>query len=525
MKEERFTPSGIPLKPVYTSADVDGDPCLPGEFPYTRGIYPNMYRSRPWAMVQVTGYDLSEDTKKRVEFYAKQGIAHYEGNASAHLVFDMPTLLGLDSDDPRIYDEIGRNGVHINSLKDMEALFHGWPLDRTHASLISFATTPLLLAMYVAMAQKQGVPLEKLVGSVNNCPLLGPVAENILIFPLLPSFRLSVDVIKFCLRNLPQVNPFVLSIYDCREKGATAIQELGISMALGTALIQECIKAGLRAEEVAPKILFFFNVERHFFEEIAKLRAARRLWAKIMKEKFNNLDPKSQALRLYTHTASASLQAQEPLNNIARAAIQALAAALAGVQVIDVPAYDEALGIPTEQAAKIAVKTQRILMHETGITDVADPLGGSYYVEWLTDRLEQEAMSYLDRIEKLGGYIAAVESGFLPADVEASAYKFHDEVDRGERMIVGVNCFRSDERTPIKTFQYNTDAADIAVARIRALKAERDNSRVNAALANVRAAAVNGQELMPAFVEAVGQYATIGEITGTLRGVFGVYKK
>jgi len=240
---ERFTPSGLPLKPVYTASDVDDSKIgLPGAYPFTRGIYPQMYRQRPWAMLQLTGYDLSEDTRKRVEFYTKQGIEHYQGNSSAHMVFDMPTLYGLDSDDPRIYDEIGRNGVHINSLNDMETLFRGWPLDRTHTSLVSFAATPVLLAMYVAMAQKQGVPLEKLVGSVNNCPLLGPLAENVLIFPLKPSFRLSVDVIKFCIKNLPGVNPFVLSIYDCREKGANAIQELGISMALGIALMQSVLK-------------------------------------------------------------------------------------------------------------------------------------------------------------------------------------------------------------------------------------------------------------------------------------------
>jgi len=528
-KDLRYSPSGIPLKPVYGPADIQhidyperiGDP---GYYPYTRGLYPAMYRSSPWATLEVSGYGLPEETAERQRFLISQGQAHLFGRPAVHICFDLGTQYGHDCDDPLAQFEVGRCGTLVNSIEDMDRLFQPLPMEDMHTSFIICPSAPVILAMYVAAAEARGIPRDKLRGSINNCSIIAPIADNMIAFPLRDTLRLMLDVVKFCTEEMPHVHPVTFQVYSCRERGATAVQELAFSLAAALAVVRGGIERGLDVDAFAPSLVFFYSLNNNFFEEIAKLRAARRMWATIMRERFGARNPKSWMCQMLSQTSGSTLPAQEPLNNVARVAIQALAGVLGGVQAMHTCAYDEAHDIPTEEAVRVAVKTQRIIEHETGVTDVADPLGGSYYVEHLTDRVEEEAWKYLERIEELGGYIPALEKGYLQREIAEAAQRHQGQVETGERVIVGVNKYVSQENTPIDTFCYNPDARQVAVTRLKDFKGRRDESRVAAALEDLRGAACDPDAyLMPVILKAVTSRATVGEVMGAMRQVFGKY--
>lgn len=527
MPDDRLTPSGIPLKPVYTAEDIahldpQKDIGGPGKAPFVRGIYPTMYRQQPWAILENTGFDLASDTRQRSQMYIREGAEHYQRRGSVHLVFDLPTLYGYDCDQPGIAYEVGKNGVHINSLQDMEELLAGFDLEKTHVSFVPYGVSPIVFAMYLAAAEKRGVPWDSLSGAVDNCPLLGPLGENCVIFPWEPTLRLVVDTIKFGIKNVSGFNLLVIPIYSIRERGGNAIQELGIGLAVGRLVMERVKQAGVRPEDLAPRFLFFLSIDNHLFEEVCKLRALRKLWFQIMSG-IGVTDPKAGAIRLYVMPGGSTLQAQQPLNNIVRCALHGLVGALGGVQVMGMPAYDEAMCIPTEQAGRLAVHTQRILMHETGLTDVADPLGGAYYVEWLTHKLEVEALQYLDKIDRLGGYVKALESGLLLSELDTAAFQQQEQLKKGEKQVVGVNIL-AEEPTPGEVFRYDPSTASRAMERLHVLRQQRDAGRVSSALQALKTAASGQGEIMPSILEAVRAYATMGEMTGVLRGVFGEAK-
>lgn len=528
MSNERFTPSGIPLKPVYTAKDIadlnpETDIGEPGKFPFVRGIYPTMYRQQPWAILENTGFDLAADTKKRTQMYIKAGAEHYFNRGSVHLVFDLPTLYGYDSDYPGISYEVGKNGVHISSLRDMEELFADYDLEKTHVSFVPYGVSPIIFAMYLALAEKRGVPWDKLSGAVDNCPLLGPLGENCVIFPWEPTLRLVVDTIKFGIKNVPRFNLLVIPVYSVRERGGSAIHELAIGLAIGRLVMEKIAKAGIKPADLSSRFLFFLSIDNHLFEEVAKLRALRKLWAQIMNNQFDITDPRVTAIRLYVMPGGSTLQAQQPLNNIVRCALHGLVGALGGVQVMGMPAYDEAIGIPTEAAGRLAVHTQRIIMHETGVTDVADPLGGSYYIEWLTHRVEVEVQQYLDKIDTMGGYVAALESGYLLSEIDAAAFRQQEQLQKGEKQVVGVNILH-EEPVQGEVFRYDATTASRALERLKTLRQQRDNQKVAQVLESLKAAAAGQGEVMPAILEAARAYATVGEIAGVLRQVFGEAK-
>ncbi|MBI4287316.1 MAG: methylmalonyl-CoA mutase [Chloroflexi bacterium] len=525
MSDERFTPSGIPLKPVYTAKDIaDLDPESdigdPGKSPFVRGIYPTMYRDQPWAIVENTGFDLASDTSRRSQMYVKEGARHYRDRGSVHLVFDLPTLYGYDADQPGISYEVGKNGVHINSLRDMEDMFAGFDLEKTHVSFVPYGVSSIIFAMYLALAEKRGIPWDRLSGAIDNCPLLGPLGENCVIFPSEPTLRLVVDAIKFGVSRVPRFNLFVVPVYSIRERGGNAIHELGIGLAVARLAMERARQAGVKPEDLSSRFLFFLSIDNHLFEEVAKLRALRKMWRRIMLQQFGVADPRYSAVRLYVMPGGSTLQAQQPLNNIVRCALHGLVGALGGVQVMGMPAYDEALCIPTEEAGRLAVHTQRIIMHETGVTDVADPLGGSYYIEWLTHRLEVEALQYLDRIDKMGGYVKALESGMLLSDLDAAAFEQQRQLKTGEKKVVGVNML-PEPPAEGEVFRYNQATPKKALERLQALRQSRNAGKVSSALAAVKAAAAGRGDMMPTILDAVRAYATTGEIAGVLREVFG----
>jgi len=516
--EGRETDSGIEIKPVYTAEDVgDLQLELPGEFPFTRGPYPDMYRGRPWTIRQYAGFASAEETNARFRYLLERG------QTGLSVAFDLPTQLGYDSDDPRATGEVGRTGVAIDSLADMELLFDRIPLDQVSTSMTINAPAALLLLLYELVAEKQGVTGEQLRGTVQNDILKEYIARGNYIFPPRPSMRIVTDLFSYCRERLPRWNTISISGYHIREAGATAAQELAFTLANGIAYCQAAVDAGLSPDEFGERLSFFFNAHNHFFQEVAKFRAARELWARIMKERFGVTNERALALRFHAQTGGSTLTAQQPENNIVRVAVQALSAVCGGAQSIHTNSFDEALALPTEHAAKIALRTQQILAIEAGGTDTADPLGGSYFIESLTRELEERALELLERIDELGGAVAAVEAGFVQGEIEEAAFRYNQEVEAGSRVIVGLNRFTEDEEEPIELHRLDPESERRQLERTARVRAERDDEAARAALAEVRAMAQGDGNLLHPMREALRVGCTIGEICDGLRDEFGMY--
>jgi len=500
------------------SFSYDGSLGHPGEYPFTRGAYPSMYRGKLWTMRQFAGFGTAEDTNERFKFLLAQG------QTGLSTAFDMPTLMGYDADHPRALGEVGREGVAVSSLADMEALFADIPLDQVTTSMTVNCTASVLLAMYFAMAERRGVSLDKLGGTIQNDMLKEFIAQKEWISPPLPSVRVIIDMIEFCAHSAPRWHAVSISGYHIREAGSTAAQELAFTLADGIGYVQAAVDRGLEVDSFAPRLSFFFNLHNDFFEEIAKLRAARRMWARIMRERFGATQPRSWLLRTHAQTAGCSLTAQQPLNNIVRVAIQALAGVLGGTQSLHTNSMDETLALPSEQAVLVALRTQQIIAEETGVTNIVDPLGGSYAVEALTDRLEQEAFAYIDRIDELGGIIRAIELGYPQKEIAEASYRYQRALDRGEKIMVGMNKYQLADEPPIEILRISPDVERQQVQRVRARKQARAAVNVRAALAAVKRAAGDGANLMPPIIDAVKQECTVGEIADVFREVFGVYR-
>jgi methylmalonyl-CoA mutase N-terminal domain/subunit len=522
-RDADFEASIGPVERLYTPLDIadtdyHDDIGYPGEYPFTRGVQPTMYRGRLWTMRQYAGFGSAQESNERFKFLLSQG------QTGLSVAFDLPTQIGLDSDNPIAEAEIGVVGVAIDSLQDMETMFDGIPLDRVSTSMTINAPAPVLVAMYIAVAEKQGVPSGEVMGTAQNDVLKEYVARGTYIYPPRPSLRLAADLITYCARYTPKFNPISVSGYHIRDAGSTAAQEIAFAFANAIEYIEACKARGYGVDDIASRISWIFNTHNNFFEEVAKYRALRRMWAKLMRERFGAEDPKSWLLRTHVQTGGATLTAQQPENNIVRAAIQALASVLGGVQSLALSCYDEALAIPTEDAQRIALRTQQVIAYETGVTDTADPLGGSYYVEHLTNEIEQRAQELLDRVEDMGGSVAAIESGYMQQEIQEAAVRQQREVESGRRVVVGVNRFRTEDGQPQTIFRVNTEAARAQVARVERLRTSRDNAAVQATLARLNEAARGEDNLMPPILEAVKSYATLGEICGELRAVFGEYR-
>ncbi len=522
---ERFlTASGIEVKRLYTPLDFNEEEYLvklgfPGEYPFTRGVYKTMYRGQLWTMRQYAGFGTAEESNKRFKFLLSQG------QTGLSVAFDLPTQMGYDSDHPLATGEVGRVGVVIDSLRDMEVLFDGIPLDKVSTSMTINAPTTVILAMYIVLAEKRGIPLSELRGTVQNDILKEYIARGMYIFPPRPSIKLVVDVIEFCTHNMPLWNPISISGYHIREAGADAVQEVAFTLANGVEYVRAVMERGLDVDRFAGRLSFFFSAHNNFFEEVAKFRAARRLWARIMKEKFGAKNERAMMLRFHVQTAGSTLTAQQPLNNIVRVAIQALAAVLGGAQSLHTNSFDEALALPSEEAVKVALRTQQIIAYETGVADTIDPLGGSYYVEFLTDRIEEEAERYIEEIENMGGMIAAIEKGYVQREIAKKAYSFQRAVEKGETVIVGVNMFREEEKVKVPVQRVDPSVEEKALKSLEKLRKERDNKKVREALEELKRKAEEGREnLMPAIINAVKVYATIGEVCNVLREVYGEYE-
>ncbi len=521
---ERETPSGIPLKAVYGPQDAAGADQAstigsPGDYPFTRGIHPTMYRGRLWTMRQFAGFGTAEDTNRRFHYLLEHG------QTGLSVAFDMPTLMGYDSDDPMALGEVGREGVAVDSLADMEILLDGIPLDRVTTSMTINAPANVLLAMYVAVADRRGTPRESLGGTTQTDMLKEFIAQKEWVVPPRPSMRLIQDMLVFGTRHLPRWNVISISGYHIREAGSTAVQELAFTIADGIAYVEAGLAAGLDVDEFAPRLSFFFDVHSDFFEEIAKFRAARRMWATIMRGRFGAKSPRSLWLRTHAQTAGVSLTAQQPLNNIARVTLQALAGVLGGTQSLHTNSMDETFALPTEEAVRVALRTQQIIAHESGVAAAADPLGGAYYVEALTDRVEEEAWKYIRKIDELGGMVAAVEAGFPQREIAESSYRFQQQVDRGERVIVGVNEFVLEGETRIPLLKIDPEVEARQVERTRRVRAERDGSRVESRLRALGAALGGTDNTMEHVLECVHAYATLGEICGAFRAAYGGYRE
>jgi methylmalonyl-CoA mutase N-terminal domain/subunit len=515
--------SGIPVNRVYTPLDMEGFDYLkqlglPGQYPYTRAVQPTAYRGRFWTMRQYAGFASAEETNERYHFLLKSG------QTGLSVAFDLPTQIGYDSDHPLAQGEVGKVGVCIDSLWDMERLFQGIPLDQVSTSMTINSPCAILMAMYLAVAEKQGVPFDKLRGTVQNDILKEYPARGTYIFAPRPSMRLITDIFAYCTKEVPQWNTISISGYHIREAGSTAVQEVAFTLANGIAYVEAAIAAGMKVDEFGPRLSFFFNSHSDFLEEVAKFRAARRLWAKIMKERFNAQDPKSMMLRFHTQTAGCSLTAQQPLNNIMRVAFQAMSAVLGGTQSLHTNSYDEALALPSEVAVQVALRSQQVVAYETNVCDTIDPLAGSYYVEKLTDEVEARAQEYIEQIDRMGGAVAAIEKGFIQKEIGASAYRFQREIEKGERIIVGLNRFQTHEEKPTGLLKVDPEVGVKQVARLQELRSTRDNAAVSQALAELKTAAEGTDNLMPPILKAVKALATLGEICDTLRGVFGEYE-
>jgi methylmalonyl-CoA mutase, N-terminal domain len=520
---DRATDSGIEVRPVYTSADLNGwDPETqlgdPGSYPYTRGVYRTMYRGRPWTMRQYSGFGDAEATNERWRLLLQNG------STGLSCAFDLPTQMGYDSDHPRADAEVGKVGVAIDSLDDMRLLLSGLPLGEVTTSMTINATAAILLLLYQLVAEEQGVPEEKIGGTIQNDILKEYIARGTYIYPPRPSMRLITDTFAYCREHLPAWNTISISGYHIREAGSTAVQEVAFTLADGIAYVQAAVDAGLPVDEFAPRLSFFWNAHNNFFEEVAKFRAARRMWAKIMGERFGAQSEKSKLLRFHTQTGGSTLTAQQPENNIARTTLQSLAAVLGGTQSLHANGFDEALGLPTERAARIALRTQQIIANESGVVDTSDPLAGSYFVESLTNEVERAAWEYLDKIDGMGGAVAAIEAGFPQDEIDHAAFAFAKAVDNGEKVIVGLNRFTGDETEPTEVFPIDPALRARQIERLRRTRTERDQPAVDAALADVEAAARGTQNLLPVMKEALRRRATLGEVSDVLRGVFGVYQ-
>jgi methylmalonyl-CoA mutase, N-terminal domain len=516
--DRRLTDSGIEVEPVYTAADVQHRELeRPGEYPFTRGPYETMYRGRPWTIRQYAGYGSAEETNARFRYLLARG------QTGLSVAFDLPTQLGYDSDDPVAEGEVGRTGVAIDSLADMDVLLDGIPLDRVSTSMTINAPAALLLLLYELVAERQGVSGAQLRGTVQNDVLKEYVARGNYIFPPRPSMRLATDLFAYCAERLPSFNTISISGYHIREAGASAAQELAFTLANGIAYCEAAIAAGLSPDEFGERLSFFFNAHNHFFQEVAKFRAARRLWAGIMRDRFGATNPRALALRFHAQTGGSTLTAQQPENNIVRVAIQALSAVSGGAQSLHTNGFDEALALPTERSARIALRTQQILAAESGTTDTADPFGGSYFVEALTGELERVASELIARIDELGGAVAAIEQGFVQAEIEASAFRFQTDVESGARIVVGVNAFAEDEAEAVELQQVDPEIERRQCERTARVRSERDATEAATALDEVRRTAESDVNLLPAMREALRVRCTVGEICGALRELWGTY--
>lgn len=521
---DRFsTLSDMEIEPIYTPDDQNGrdhtrDIGLPGEYPYTRGVYPSMYRGKLWTMRQFAGFGSPEDTNQRFKFLLA------EGQTGLSTAFDMPVLMGYDADSTRSLGEVGREGVSVSTLEDMERLFADIPLDKVTTSMTVNCTASIILAMYFAMAEKRGIPLEKVGGTIQNDMLKEFIAQKEWICPPEPAVRIVSDMIEFCAKKAPRWHAVSISGYHIREAGSTAVQELAFTLADGIGYVQAAVDRGLDIDEFAPRLSFFFNLHSDFMEEVAKLRAARRMWAKIMKERFGAKSPKSLLLRTHAQTSGASLTAQQPFNNVVRVAIQALAGVLGGVQSLHTNSMDETLALPTEQAVMVALRTQQVIAEESGVTNTVDPLGGSWAIEALTDKMEKEAFAYINRIDELGGIIRAIDIGYPQKEIADAAYRYQQQLDSKEKVIVGVNKYAIPEERPIDILKIDHAVEERQVERVRKVKRDRDSGKAREMLGRVHAAARNGDNLMPHLIEAVKHHVTLGEISDVYREVFGVYR-
>ncbi|HVS74345.1 MAG TPA: methylmalonyl-CoA mutase family protein [Candidatus Acidoferrales bacterium] len=524
-RKERFaTISGLPVERLYTPESLgawDAEEALgyPGELPFTRGIYPTMYRGRLWTMRQYAGFGTAAESNRRYRYLLSKG------QMGLSVAFDLPTQIGMDSDAPLALGEVGKVGVAIDSLEDMQTLFDGIPLENVSTSMTINATAAILLCLYVAVAKKQGASLAKLSGTTQNDILKEYIARGTYIYPVRPAMRIVTDIFGWCRKELPKWNTISISGYHIREAGSTAVQEVAFTLADAIAYVQAALDAGLGVDEFAPQLSFFFNAHNDLLEEIAKYRAARRLWAKIMQERFGARDPRSLLLRFHAQTAGSSLTAQQPEINIVRVAIQALAAVLGGCQSLHTNSMDEALALPTEDAALIALRTQQIIAQETGVANTADPVAGSYAIESLTNEIEVRARGYIEKIDAMGGMLRAIEAGFVQGEIQKAAYDYQKAVESGEQIVVGLNDFVAAEERPIPTLQMDPNLEREQVERLRALRARRDSAAVKASLAELERRARGTENLLPAILAAVENYATVGEISDTLRRVFGEYQE
>jgi methylmalonyl-CoA mutase, N-terminal domain len=519
------TISGEEVRPLYTpedlaETDAERDIGYPGEYPFTRGVYPSMYRGRLWTMRQFAGFGTAEETNERFRYLLEHG------QTGLSTAFDMPTLMGHDSDHPRSLGEVGREGVAIDTLDDMETLFSGIPLDEVTVSMTVSGPAAILLALYVCVAEKQGVPREMLGGTIQTDILKEYIAQKEWCFPIDPAMRLVTDMIEFCAEELPRWHPISISGYHIREAGSTAQQELAFTLADGFAYVQAAIDRGVDVDEFAPRLSFFFNAHIDFFEEIAKYRAARRIWAREMRDTYGARNPASWRMRFHTQTAGVSLTAQQPQNNIVRTALEALSAVLGGTQSLHTNSFDEALALPTEEAVRIALRTQQIIAHETGVTSTIDPLGGSYFVEALTDRMEQAAYRYLEKIEELGGMVQAVKRNFPQGEIADASWRYQTEVDDGKRLVVGVNSYRVEDEQPIELLNIGPAFERKQGERLRLVRDRRDSVAVENSIAKLKLAAADPERnLMPPLVECARAYCTEGEMVEALQEVFGTYSE
>jgi methylmalonyl-CoA mutase, N-terminal domain len=515
------TVSDLEIEPLYTPEDVKSDYesalGYPGEFPYTRGVYESMYRGRLWTMRQFAGFGLAEDTNRRFHFLLSQG---QDGLSTA---FDMPGLMGYDADHERARGEVGREGVSVSSVHDMARLFDRIPLDKVSTSMTINCSASVLLAMYLVVAERQGVPWNKVAGTIQNDMLKEFIAQKEWISPPRPSIRIVTDMIEFCAKKVPRWHAVSISGYHIREAGSTAVQELAFTIADGICYVEEGVKRGLDVDEFAPRLSFFWDLHNDFLEEVAKLRAARRMWARIMKERFGAKNPRSMMLRTHAQTAGVSLTAQQPVNNVVRVAIQALAGVMGGVQSLHTNSMDETLALPTEQAVMVALRTQQLIAEETGVTNTIDPLGGSYAVEALTDRMERDAMDYIRRIDEMGGMVKAIETGYPQREIAEAAFNYQRQLEQGIKTVVGVNKYTVPEEIKIETLRIDPAMEEMQVQRVRKMKRERNSVAVREALARVAEACRSGENLMEPICEAVRRDGTVGEICDVFRSEFGIY--
>jgi methylmalonyl-CoA mutase N-terminal domain/subunit len=516
------TPSGVPLPPVLTPSDPDPDYLdqlgFPGEYPYTRGVQPSMYRGRFWTMRQYAGYAAAEESNRRYRYLLEQG------QTGLSVAFDLPTQIGYDSDDPIAVSEVGKVGVAISSLEDMLLLFRDIPLDKVSTSMTINAPASILLAMYIAVAKRQGLETRQLRGTIQNDILKEYIARGTYIFPPKPSMRLITDVFRYCQNEIPHWNTISISGYHIREAGSTAVQEVAFTMANAIAYVQAAIDSGLNVDDFAGQLSFFFNAHNNFLEEVAKFRAARRLWARLMRHRFGAQKPYSWTLRFHTQTGGSTLTAQQPENNVVRVTLQALAAVLGGTQSLHTNSMDEALWLPTEKSVRVALRTQQIIAHESGVADTVDPLAGSYVIEYLTDEIERRANEYLDKIDEMGGALAAIERGYMQDEIQEAAYRFQRAFETKEEILVGVNAFQVEEKIVLERLKVDPIVEEGQRARLATLRNRRDSARASELMARLETTARGAENLMPLFIECVENDVTLGEICGVLRSLWGEYK-